>query len=165
MQIVFAENAADFPLRAGLVVPKIGFKAVRCEHHRPAAKFSLQTVGIQDCLFTSNIRVLAGALGLHHRQGQAVFSKENIVHISRLAHYTGHALHGVLRLYVRFRAGKLPARQLYIDVDIMFAGFKLRGGVRRECALLLVLLSRRCKLGGHGLDFLAQRLNLRVFFA
>ena len=76
LQVILAENATDLPLRGGLVIPEVGFKAIGGEHHGAAAKLPFQTIRIQNRLFASNVGVLAGALGFHHRQGQAVLSKQ-----------------------------------------------------------------------------------------
>ena len=44
LQIFLTEHAADLALRAGSVIPEIGFKSIGGKHHRTAAKFPLQTV-------------------------------------------------------------------------------------------------------------------------
>ena len=46
LQIVFAENAADFSLGASLIVPEICFKAVGGEYHGAAAKFPFQAIRV-----------------------------------------------------------------------------------------------------------------------
>ena len=66
LQIVFAEYAADFALRAALIVPEVGFKTIGREHHGATSEFSLQTVSVQHSLFAAYVRVFAGSLGLHH---------------------------------------------------------------------------------------------------
>ena len=41
LQIVLAEDTADLPLGARLVIPEIGFKAVGGKHHWAASEFTL----------------------------------------------------------------------------------------------------------------------------
>ena len=66
MQVVFAENAADFPLWGGLVIPEIGFKAIGGEHHGAAAELPFQTVRVQIRLFPPDVGVTAGAFGFYY---------------------------------------------------------------------------------------------------
>ena len=164
LQIILAEHAADLALRAALIVPKVGFKAVGGEHHRAAAEFSFQTVRIQNRLPAPAIRVLAGALCFHHRQRQTVFSEQYIVAVAHLTGYPGHTLHRVLLLHIRVRASKFPADILHIHIDKPLAGLEFGEVFGLEGALLFVLVLFGGVLGGHLLDLPAQRLNLRIFF-
>ena len=164
LQVVFAENSADFPLGASLIVPKVRLEAVGGEHHGPPAKPALQAVGVQYRLFPAVVEILAGAFGLHHRQGQAILAKKHIVRVARFPHHAGHALHRVLLLHVRVRAVEFPARQFHVYINIPFPGVGLRGIIRHKGTLPPVLFLGRGELGGHGLDFLAQDLDLRVLF-
>ena len=68
LQVIFAENAADFPLWGSLIVPEIHFKAVSGEYHGATAKFSLQAIRIQSRLLSPDIGVLTGTFGFYHRQ-------------------------------------------------------------------------------------------------
>ena len=163
LQVILAENATDLPLRGGLVIPEVGFKAIGGEHHGAAAKFPFQTIRIQNRLFASNVWVLAGALGFHHRQGQAVLSKQHIVAEARLTWHPGHILHTILLLYISIWAGELPAHQFEVHVDVDFAGLEFREVLRLEGAFLLMLLLFGGVSGGHLLDLLAQRLDLGIF--
>ena len=66
LQIVFAEYAANFTLRAALIVPEVGFETIGREHHGATSEFSLQTVSVQHGLFAAYVRVFAGSFGLHY---------------------------------------------------------------------------------------------------
>ena len=46
LQIIFAENAADFALGAALIVPEVGFETVGGEHHGTTTEFAFQAVCI-----------------------------------------------------------------------------------------------------------------------
>ena len=72
VQVVLAENAADFPLGTALVVPKVGFEPVGGEHHGPPPELPFQAVGIERSLLSPDVGVFAGALGLYHCQRQPV---------------------------------------------------------------------------------------------
>ena len=72
VQVVLAENAADFPLGTALVVPEVGLEPVGGEHHGPPPELPFQAVGIEGSLLSPDVGVLAGALGLHHCQRQSV---------------------------------------------------------------------------------------------
>ena len=115
-------------------------------------------------MLSSNVGVFAGALGFHHRQGQAVFTKEDIVTIPHLANHTGHALHRVFLLHIRIRTGKFPSHELQIHVDINFSRLKLGEIFRLESALLLMLFLFGGIPGGQLLDLFTKRLDFRLFF-
>ena len=59
LQSILTEKTTYLALRGGLVIPKVCLEAVCREHHGAAAKPLLQTVRIQHCLLTSDIRVFA----------------------------------------------------------------------------------------------------------
>ena len=161
LQVVLAENTADLPLGAAPVVPEIGGKAVGGEHHGAAAIPALQTIGIQHRLLAADVGVLAGALGLHHGQGQAVPAEEHIVAVAHLTGNPGHALHGEFLLHVGVGASELPAHLLEVHVNIDFAGAELGKVLRVEGALLPVLLPALGVAGGKLLHLPAQGFNLR----
>ena len=115
-------------------------------------------------MLSSNVGVFAGALGFHHRQGQAVFTKEDIVTIPHPANHTGHALHRVFLLHIRIRTGKFPSHELQIHVDINFSRLKLGEIFRLEGALLLMLFLFGGIPGGQLLDLFTKRLDFRLFF-
>ena len=115
-------------------------------------------------MFPPDVGIFAGALGFHHRQGQAVFTKEDIVTIPHLANHTGHALHRVFLPHIRVRAGKFPSHELQIHVDINFSRLKLGEIFRLEGALLLMLFLFGGIPGGQPLDLFTKRLDFRLFF-
>ena len=162
LQIVFAEYAANFTLRAALIVPEVGFETIGREHHGATSEFSLQTVSVQHGLFAAYVRVFAGSLGLHHCEWQAVFPEQHIVHISHLPQHTCHAFDGILFLNISICTGELPAHLLHVHIDINFTGLKLGKVCCYKGALLLVLLLCCGDLLRHLLDLFTQSLDLCV---
>ena len=163
LQVIPAENAAYPPLGAGLVIPKVGVKAVGGEHHGPAAKFALQAVGVEHGLLAAVVGVLAGALGLYHSQRQAVLAKEDIIGRA-CPRWAGHALHRVFLPHVRIRAGKFPAHLLHVHIDVYLAGVKLGEVLWHKMALLLVLLLSGGELVRHLPHLGLQLFNFRFLF-
>ena len=163
LQVLPAENPAHRPLGPGGIVPEIGLTAVGGEHHGAASKLPFQTVGVLHRLGAPIVGVPAGALGLDDRQRQAILSKEHIVHKAGLSHHPRHVFHGVLLLYVRLGAVKLPAHLLQVHVNELLPGLELGEVVGGKGALLLVLLLLGGVLGGELGHLLPQGLNLRLF--
>ena len=162
LQILFAENPADFALRAGLIVPEIGLKSVGGEHHGTAVESSFQTVCVQKRLSAPGIGIPAGSFGLYQCKGKAILAKKHIVHESCLSHDSRHSIHGIFLLHVGIGSGELPSHFLHIHVNVCFAGFELRKILRLKGTLLLMLLFLRCILRGHLFNLSAQSFDLRL---
>ena len=120
LKIILAENAADPALRAGLVIPEICLEPVGGKHHGTAAKLPFQTVGVQNRLLPTNVRVLAGTLCLDYRQGQTVFAEQDIIAVAKLPDHPGHALDLVLLLHISIHACEFPAHLLEVHINIYF---------------------------------------------
>ena len=116
-------------------------------------------------MFTTNVRVFTGSLGLYDRQRQTVSTKQDIVHISHLADYASHTLDRVLLLHIGIYPCEFPTHLLYINIDINLAGFEFREVSCHESTILLMLFLSCGNLLGHLLNLFPQGFYLGIFFS
>ena len=164
LQIALTEYAADFALRAALIIPKVCLKTVGGKHHGAAAKFTLQAICIQHSLLATNVGVFTGALGLHDRQRQSVFPEQDIVHVSHLSNNASHPLDRVFLLHICICTSKLPTHLLHVHIDINLAGLELGKVCCHEGTIVLVLLFGCGDLRGHLLNLLTQCFYFCILF-
>ena len=138
LQITFAEYTDNWMFCSAHIIPEICIKTICRKHHGFSAIFPFQTLCIQHCLFSSDLRVFAGTLCLYDSQGHAILAKKNIVHISFLSGFVFHVRHFVFFCNVCLLPFQFPPHQFQIQVDILFPRSIFRKVIGRKVACFLV---------------------------
>ena len=148
-QLVLLVEAGDGPRRVGPVVPQVGLVPVRVVDDRALAVHGLQAVGVKLGLLSTLRGVDGGLLRLHHGEGLAVVSPEDVVGVAD-PRGVRHARHFVL---TDATLARQPAGTLQGQVDDQPAGLVL---------VPVAGLGDGLVLGLDGGEPFAQRLQLAL---